>query len=80
MSVAVDLDGFRLDLQPLPAVVHQVLLACGLGVPRLGEHRLHRLGVVLLSAHDLPRQRQHQVVAVCSQPVLRQLPPDEKLV
>ena len=58
VAVAVRLYDCRLDLDRLPAVVHQVLLGDGLGVPRLGEHRLHRLCfVLLLSADDLSRHR-----------------------
>ena len=48
-----------------------------LGVPRLGEDLLHRLGLILLlSADDLPGQSHHHVVPVVAkggQPVLRQL-------
>ena len=45
--------------------------------PGPGQHRLHGLGVVLLPADDLHRQRQHQVVPVVTvggQPILGQLP------
>ena len=61
----------------LHTVVHQQFLGGGLGVPRLGEDLLHRLGFVLLvSADDLAGQGHHHVVSVVSvggQPVLRQL-------
>ena len=77
VAVAVRLYGCRLDLDRLPPFVHQQILGYGLGVPRLGEHRFHCLGVVLLlSVHDLAGQRHHDVVAVvpvCREAVLRQL-------
>ena len=44
----VAIDGLRLYLDDLPVVVHQVLLGAGLGVPGLGEDRLHRLRLVFL--------------------------------
>ena len=47
---AVDRDGLRLHFHQLPAVVHQQLLGCGLGVPCLGEDRLQCLRLVLLTA------------------------------
>ena len=39
---------FRLDLHEVPAVVYQQFLGGGLGVPGLGEHRLHRLRLILV--------------------------------
>lgn len=76
---AIDRYGLRLDLDGLPAVVHQQLL----GVPGLGERGLHRLGIGVLpvAADRLAGQGHHQVVAivaVCGQPVLRQFALDGK--
>ena len=60
----------------MPPLVHQQLLGDDLGVPCLGEGILHRLPFLfLLSVHDLPCQRQHDVVTVVpigGQPVLGQ--------
>ena len=64
--VPVDLGRLRLGLSRLPAAVHQVLLGCALGVPRLGEGRLDGLRV-LLSADDPAGQGQHQVVALVAE-------------
>ena len=50
--VGVDFHNHRLQLgvHRLPAVVHQELLGCSLGIPRLGEDLLHRLRVLFLVA------------------------------
>ena len=62
-SVAVCRDGFRLELDCLPAIVHQQLLGCGRGGRDLREYILDSLAVHF-AVDDLAGQRQRQVVAV----------------